>query len=61
VAPPEEPELLAAHVRRLLDDPAGAAEMGRRGRELVFRDFDRDAIAGRMESLLLSVSPGGRA
>ena len=61
VAPPEEPELLAALVRRLLDDRAGAAAMGRRGRELVFRDFDRDAIAGRVESLLLSVTPGGRA
>jgi hypothetical protein len=61
VVPPERPELLAAGVRGLLDDRAGAAEKGRRGRELVFRDFDRDAIAARMESLLVGVTPGDRA
>jgi glycosyltransferase involved in cell wall biosynthesis len=34
---PEDPAALAAAVLRILDDPAAAAEMGRRGRELAAR------------------------
>lgn len=35
---------IAGALRRLLDDPAGAAEMGRRGRMMVQRKFSVDAM-----------------
>jgi glycosyltransferase involved in cell wall biosynthesis len=41
IAPPEG---IAKALRKLLDDPAGAAEMGRRGRERVERKFTVEAM-----------------
>ena len=40
----ESPDELAPAVRRLLDDPAGAACMGREGRERVKRQFSIEAM-----------------
>lgn len=46
-AAPEDPAALAAAIRRLADDPAGRAEMGRRGRAWVLANAGRDALAAR--------------
>jgi glycosyltransferase involved in cell wall biosynthesis len=42
---PQDPRLIAERVRRLLDDPSLATEMGCRGKEKVERDFSWSAIA----------------
>lgn len=39
---------LTAHLQRLMDDPARAAELGRRGRERLIRDFSLDAAVQRL-------------
>jgi glycosyltransferase involved in cell wall biosynthesis len=44
VVPPERPELLAAAIRKLADDPALRASMGSRGRELAEREFSWRSI-----------------
>lgn len=59
-AEPENPAALAAAVARLADDPAEAAEMGRRGRALVTERFDRRATAREYLDLLRAVAGGGR-
>lgn len=46
-----EQEALDAAVRRLLADPAEAAEMGRRGREFVREHLGMQAVAGRLLDL----------
>ncbi|MEC8948654.1 MAG: glycosyltransferase, partial [Candidatus Thermoplasmatota archaeon] len=46
---------LAAALGRLLDDPAGAREMGRKGRERARDEFDWDSIVARVEQLYLSL------
>ena len=45
---PRDPAAIASAVARLLDDPAGAEEMGRRGREAVERDYRWDRAAERL-------------
>ena len=61
-APPEKPAAIAAAIRGLADDPAGRAEMGRRGREWVVANASRESLARRyldvMEGL---VSAEGKA
>jgi glycosyltransferase involved in cell wall biosynthesis len=52
IAPPEEPAVLAQQIRALVADPAAAAAMGRRGRDYVFAEFDREVITRRTESLV---------
>lgn len=47
LVPPEEPELLAQSLRDLLDDPALAARMGKRGREWSGDVCSWDKIAAR--------------
>jgi glycosyltransferase involved in cell wall biosynthesis len=44
---PDSPQALAAGLRELMDDPARRAELGRRGREAVLRDFTDVAMARR--------------
>lgn len=46
VVPPEDPEALADAIRRLLADPDGAAEMGRRGRAFVEANMSWQALVG---------------
>ena len=46
-AEPEDPAALAAAIRALADDPAGRAEMGRRGRAWVVANASREALAER--------------
>jgi len=46
-AKPEDGEAIAEAIRQLASDPAGCAEMGRRGREWVLKNATRDALAGR--------------
>lgn len=50
--PPEDPAALAAAVSRLMNDPAGAKEMGLRGRQLVAERYDREKLADRFEAML---------
>ena len=51
---------LAAAIRRLADDPAGRAEMGRRGREWVLANATRESLARRYEEILRGVVEGER-
>jgi glycosyltransferase involved in cell wall biosynthesis len=60
VVAPEEPRRLAEQVSLLLADRTAAAAMGQRGREHALRNFDREAIAGRVETLLVDVAEGRR-
>jgi len=46
-ARPEDPAALAAAIRALADDPAGRAEMGRRGRAWVVANASRQALSER--------------
>ncbi|SIO55397.1 Glycosyltransferase involved in cell wall bisynthesis [Singulisphaera sp. GP187] len=55
-AEPENPEALAAVIRRLQSDPAQADEIGRRGREYVTQHFDRRQLALRYLDHLESVA-----
>ncbi|HZO60957.1 MAG TPA: glycosyltransferase [Solirubrobacterales bacterium] len=47
----QDPDAFAAAVARLLRDPAGAAEMGRRGQERRRAEFDIDVMVKRLEQL----------
>lgn len=51
---PDNPAALAAALRKLLNDPAGARRMGEAGRRAVQADFSVEAMAQKMESLLLT-------
>jgi len=52
VVPPGDPEAMAEAVRRLAADPARAAEMGRRAREVAVRRFDRRRLVLDLERVL---------
>jgi L-malate glycosyltransferase len=47
IVPPEDPESLAAAIKRLLADPAKAAEMGIAGRDLTAEQFTLEAMMSR--------------
>jgi len=57
IGSPVEPPELAAAIRRLLDDPAAAAEMGRRGRERVMQNFSVEAMRERTLRAYGDISP----
>jgi glycosyltransferase involved in cell wall biosynthesis len=52
VCPPEQPEALAQAIASLTADPAGAREMGLRGRRFVERHMTRDLAVERLEAAL---------
>jgi glycosyltransferase involved in cell wall biosynthesis len=49
---PEHPEQLADALEQLEADPAARLEMGRRARQLAEREFAREKLAARLESVL---------
>jgi len=53
--PPEDVDRMVAAIARLAADPVRAAEMGRRGRAFVTREFDRNALAKDYLAILTSV------
>lgn len=48
LVPPGDPPALAAAVRRLLDDPAGAERIGRAGRARIEERFSEEAMVARI-------------
>jgi glycosyltransferase involved in cell wall biosynthesis len=52
-----EPNLLAAGIRRLLDDPTASSAMGQAGRALVERRYTWDAVASDVCDLYNSLKP----
>ena len=44
---PDSPQALASGLRALMDDPPRRAELGRKGREAVRRDYSDEAMARR--------------
>jgi glycosyltransferase involved in cell wall biosynthesis len=53
---PEDPAALAAAIRALADDPAGAARMGAAGARVVRERYDRRALAARFVALVESLA-----
>ena len=47
IVPPEDPESLAAAIRRLLADPTKASEMGKAGKRLAGEEFTVEAMMNR--------------
>lgn len=54
---PDDPAGLAEAIHRVLDDPAGAEAMGRRGRQLVEQRFSWEAALAAMEGVYAGVAP----
>ena len=52
VVEPENPEALADAILQLKDDPVACQQMGENGRELVVRNYSRQAQAGQLIKLL---------
>jgi glycosyltransferase involved in cell wall biosynthesis len=59
--PAADGEALAAALVQLADNPELAAELGRNGRALAEREFDRDLLAGRLRATLQEVAMPERA
>jgi glycosyltransferase involved in cell wall biosynthesis len=53
--PPEDVGAMVDAIRRLTQDPDRAAEMGRRGRAFVMREFDRNVLAADYLTILEGV------
>jgi glycosyltransferase involved in cell wall biosynthesis len=50
LAPPRDPEALAAHLRAIAEDYDRAAEMGRRGHALMQTEYSMDTFLDRLEA-----------
>jgi glycosyltransferase involved in cell wall biosynthesis len=55
-AEPENGEALAAAIRHLADNPAGGAEMGRRGRKWLLANATRESLAQRYLDVMMEVT-----
>ncbi|MDP2990672.1 MAG: glycosyltransferase family 4 protein, partial [Kiritimatiellota bacterium] len=55
LSPVGDPAALAAAISRVLDDPDGAAQMGRRGRELIESGYTWDAVVKQTERVYTEV------
>ena len=53
---PDDPAALAASLRQVLGDPAAGRRMGEAGRRAVQSDFSTDAMARKIETLLLQLT-----
>ena len=51
VVPPDDPAAIAQAIRTLVDDPDRAEAMGRRGRELVVREYNWEAESAKLLAL----------
>jgi glycosyltransferase involved in cell wall biosynthesis len=51
LVPSGDPAALAGAVSRLLEDPVGRGDLGRRGRERILREHDASALVSRIEDL----------
>jgi glycosyltransferase involved in cell wall biosynthesis len=58
VVPPGRPELVAEVIRAARERAYDLDEMGRRGREFVVREADRNVAVGRYRELLLGIARG---
>ena len=57
-AEPENAASIAAAIRALADDPAGRAEMGRRGRQWVLANATRESLAKRYLAVMEALVAG---
>jgi glycosyltransferase involved in cell wall biosynthesis len=57
VAPPNRPELVAEAIRAAYEGRLDLEEMGRRGRDYVVAEADRDVAVGRYRELLHAIAP----
>lgn len=57
---PEAPDALAAAIRRLLEDPALAGELGAKARETYEKDFTIERLGGEFRELITDAIAGGR-
>jgi len=51
-----DPDAIASSIRSLLTDPAGARQLGQKGRAWVFQKFESDRVFAEFEQLYRSVS-----
>ena len=63
VVPPDDPQAIARAIRELVDDPASAEAMGRRGRALVEDEYNWERESAKLLALYerLAGRPGRRA
>ena len=59
LAPPADPEGLAARINELLDDPGRRREMGARGRERVLRLFTWDVVGAQFRDIYERLAADG--
>ena len=58
LVPPDSPETLAESICRVLTHEEDAEKLGQQGRERAIRDFSWDAIANRVDRIMIAVVSG---